>query len=158
MSAVYYMDAVIRPNRSLPRQGFYVLIGIVTAINCAAAAVFVSLGAHLVPVFLGADVLALTVAFLASYRSGQQVERVQVSAHDVRITRETPKHSAVVWESPTAFTRVSVERDEEDGRVTACRLRLSQKETAVAAALSPKERAEFAKALETAIWRAKRGG
>ncbi len=114
MSAVLYMDAVIKPNRSLPRQGFYVLIGIVTAINCAAAAVFLNLGAHLVPVFLGADVLALAVAFLASYRSGEQVERVQVSAHDVRITRETSKACALVWESPTAFTRVTVERAPND--------------------------------------------
>jgi hypothetical protein len=78
-------------------------------------------------------------------------------AYDIRVTRETPKATAVVWESPTAFTRVQVEKDEEDGHVTACRLSLSGRETAVAAALSPKERAAFAQALETAIWRAKRG-
>ena len=151
------MDAVIKPNRSLSQRGFIVLISIITGLNAASAIVWVRLHAHVVPFFLAADVLAIAVAFLVSFRQGQQVERVQVSAHDVRVTRETPRASALVWESPTAFTRVRVEKDQDDGRVTACRLSLSGRETAVAAALSPKERAEFAKALETALWRAKRG-
>ena len=124
----------------------------------ASALVFISLGAHLVPFFLGIDVAAIVLAFLMSFRAGRLVERVQVSAGEVRVMRETPRSSAVVWQSPTAFTRVSVDRDSEDGRVVACRLALSGRETAVAAALSPRERAEFAQALEQAIWRAKRGG
>jgi uncharacterized membrane protein len=40
--------------------------------------------------------------------------------------------------------------------VTALRLRLSGRQTAVAAALSPRERGEFARALEDAIGRARR--
>ena len=155
--AALYMDAVIKPNRSLSQRGFIVLISVITVANCAAAAVFVRMGAHYVPIFMGIDLVAVIVAFLASFRAGRQVERIQVSAYDIRITRETPNASAVVWESPTAFTRVKVERDEEDGRVTGCRLALSGRETLVAAALSPRERGEFAKALETAIWRARRG-
>jgi len=158
MSAGLYMDAVIKPNRSLTPRGVIWLVGVVTAANSAAAVVFLRLGATFVPLFLGIDVAALALALAASFRSAQQVERVQVSTADVRVTRETPKWSAVVWESPTAFTRVNVERDQEDGRVLACRLALSGRQTAVAAALSPKERAEFARALETAIWRARRGG
>jgi uncharacterized membrane protein len=157
MSGAFYMDAVIKPNRSLSQRGVIVLIGVITAANCMSALMWLRIGANVVPFFLGADVLAVVVAFAASFHSGRQVERVQVSAYDIRITRETPKASAVVWESPTAFTRVNVEKDEEDGRVIACRLSLSGRETAVAAALSPKERAAFAQALETAIWRAKRG-
>ena len=152
-----YMDAVIKPNRSLSQRGFIVLISIITLINCGSAILWIRLNAHVVPFFLGADVLAITVAFLVSFASGRIHERVQVSAYDIRVTRETPKATAVVWESPTAFTRVQVEKDEEDGHVTACRLSLSGRETAVAAALSPTERAAFAQALETAIWRAKRG-
>lgn len=151
-----YMDAVITPNRSLSERGFIVLIGVVTVANVASASVFLLMGAHLVPIFLGLDLAAIVVAFLVSFRAGKVVERVQVSAHDVRVTRETPRASLLVWESPTAFTRVSVERDE--GRVVGLRLALSGRETAVAAALSPRERAEFAKALERAIWQAKRGG
>ena len=152
-----YMDAEIKPNRSLSERGFVILISVITVANVASAAVFVRMGAHYVVPFLGIDLLAVVVAFLASFKAGRVIERVQVSAAEVRITHETPKDCRVVWESPTAFTRVTTERDEED-RVMALRLALSGRETPVAAALSPGERGEFAKALQEAISKAKRGG
>jgi len=155
MSRPLYMDAEIKPNRSLSERGFVILISIITVANVASAAVFVRMGAHYVTPFLGLDLLAVVIAFLASYKSGRVVERVQVSPAQVRITYETAKEHRVVWESPTAFTRVTTERDEED-RVMSLRLALSGRETAVAAALSPGERREFARALEEAIWKAKR--
>jgi uncharacterized membrane protein len=154
MSSALYMDAEIRPHRSLSERGFIVLIAVVTLANCASAAVFLAMGATFVPIFLGVDLLAVVVAFIVSFRAARNVERVQVSARDVVVTRETPKASTVVWESPTAFTRVALHRDE--GRAVDLRLLLSGRELQVAAALSPRERAEFAQALERAIWTAKR--
>jgi uncharacterized membrane protein len=148
------MDAEIRPNRSLSERGFIVLIGIVTVANCASAAVFLAMGATFVPIFLGIDLLAVIVAFLVSFSAAKRIERVQVSATEVRVTHETPKWTRLVWESPTAFTRVRVEKDEE--RTIALKLALAGREAEVAAALSPRERADFAKALDRAIWRAKR--
>jgi len=150
-----YMDAEIKPNRSLSERGFIILISVITIANVASAAVFVRMGAHFVLPFLGIDLLAVIVAFLASFRAGRVIERIQVSPAEVKVTYETPKDSRVVWESPTAFTRITLERDEED-RVMALHLALSGRETAVAAALSPGERGEFAKALEEAIWKARR--
>lgn len=154
MSQAFYMDAEIRPNRSLSERGFIVLIAVVTIANCASAAVFVAMGATFVPIFLGADLLAVVIAFLVSFHAAKRVERVQVTARDVRVTQETPRWSRVIWESPTAFTRVRVER--EENRTVGLKLALSGREVAVAAALSPRERAEFATALERAIWEAKR--
>jgi uncharacterized membrane protein len=154
MAEPFYMDAEIRPNRSLSERGFIVLIGIVTVANCASAAVFVAMGATFVPIFLGVDLMAVVVAFLVSFQAAKRVERVQVTARDVRVTQETPRWSRVIWESPTAFTRVHVEREEE--RTVGLKLALSGREVAVAASLSPRERAEFAQALERAIWQAKR--
>ena len=149
-----YMDAEIRPNRSLSERGFIILITVVTVANCASAAVFLAVGATFVPVFLGVDLLAVVVAFLVSFRAARRIERVQVTASDVRVTHETPKWSKLVWESPTAFTRLCVEK--EDERTIALKLALSGREAEVAAALSPRERADFARALDRAIWRAKR--
>lgn len=150
----FYMDAVITPHRSLSERGFIVLISIVTVANCASAAVFLKMGAHFVPVFLGIDLAAIIVAFMVSYRSARNLERVQVTSREVRVVYETPKFSRVVWESPTAFTRVDVEVEEE--RNIGLKLRLSGKELPVAVALSPSERADFARALEQAIWEARR--
>jgi len=149
MAGQTYMNAVITPNRSLSDRGFMVLIGVVTLANCASAAVFVYMGAFLVPIFLAVDVLAVVVAFMASFRAARRVERVQVTARDVVVTHEAPNWTKVVWESPTAFTRVAVETEED--RTIGLRLALSGKEVAVAQALSPRERGEFAKALQQAI-------
>lgn len=154
MTGQTYMDVVITPNRSLSARGFIVLISVVTLANCASAAVFVWMGATLVPIFLALDVLALLVALVASFNAAKRVERVRVTARDVRVTHETPTSSRVVWESPTAFTRVAVEKDEE--RTVGVNLILSGREVSVARALSPKERGEFAEALQHAIWEARR--
>lgn len=154
MASPLYMDAEIRPNRSLSERGFIILITIVTVANCASAAVFLAMGASFVPIFLAFDLVAVIVAFLVSFSAAKRIERVQVTASEIRVTHETPKWTKLVWQSPTAFTRVRVEK--EDERTVALKLALSGREAEVAAALSPRERAEFAKALERAIWQAKR--
>lgn len=153
MHGAYFMDAVITPNRSLSQRGFVILISIITAVNVVTALIFLSIGATLVPIFLGLDVLAITVAFLVSFKAARQVERVQVTAHEVRVLRQTPKAQALVWASPTAFTRVGVEVEDEE--TVGVKLMLSGRFAKVAAALSPKERADFARALESAIWKAR---
>ncbi len=154
MSGQTYMDAVITPHRSLSERGFIILIAVVTLANCCSAAVFVYLGAILVPFFLAVDMLAVIVAFMVSYAGAKRIERVTITARDVVVKHEAPNWSRVVWESPTAFTRVTVEREED--KTMGLRLALSGKEVAVARALSPRERGEFAKALEQAIWEARR--
>lgn len=149
MISPVYMDAVISPNRSLSERGFIVLITVITLANCASAVVFVARGATLVPIFLAVDVIAVIVAFLVSFSAARRVERISVTAREVRVVHQAPNWSKVVWESPTAFTRVAVETDE--GRTVGLRLMLSGRETPVAQALCPRERGEFAKALEQAI-------
>lgn len=149
-----YMDAEIRPNRSLSRKGFIILISLLTAINCVTAVVFVQIGAAFVPVFLGMDLLAVVVAFIASFRAAERIERVQVTAAEVRVIREWRQQAETVWISPTDLTRMAVvERDDDDELI---QLRLADRRVTVAQALSPKERAAFARALDRALWRARR--
>ncbi len=159
MDGPLYMDAEIRPNRSLSQRGFVTLIAIVTVLNCASAAVFLAMGAYFVPMFLGLDLVAITLAFLVSFAAAKRIQRVRVTSAQVEVTLETPKESRLVWKSPTAFTRVSVltEEDGEDETVVDVRLALSGKEVQVAQALSPPERAEFAQALQKAIFQARTG-
>jgi len=154
MDDVIFLDAELRPHRSLSERGFIILISVITALNCASAAVFLAMGAYFVPMFLGLDVVAVVVAFLTSFAAARQIERVRVTDRAVQVTRETPKWSKVVWESPTAFTRVSLLT--EDDQVVDLRLALSGREEPVARALSPGERAEFARTLEGAIRQARR--
>lgn len=147
------MDATITPNRSLSKRGFAVLLGALAAVNGVTAAMFWIAGAWPVPVFLGLDVLAVWFAFRVSYRGARLLERVQVSAEEVRVRYETPRGGRTVWATPTAFTAVAVEEADEPG--SRVRLSLSGRRLTVGAALSPKERTAFGRALETAVLRAR---
>jgi uncharacterized membrane protein len=143
------MDAVLTPTRSLPKAGLYVLLGALAVVNLAVAALFLSMGAKPVPIFLGLDFLAVLVAFHVSYRQAKRSERVQVSSDEIQVTHEIGRRRRTVWRSPTAFTRVSVSmRGEPETQVS---LHLSGRSVVVAGQLSPQERAEFADALEAAI-------
>jgi uncharacterized membrane protein len=140
-----YMDAVITPNRSLSRRGLWALLGVLAAYNVVVGIFLLAIGAFPVPVFLGLDFAGVALAFHVSNRRARNAERVQVSAETIEVQRV----GRTVWSSPTAFTQVAM----EDKAVA---LRLSGKALSVARALSPRERAAFAEALERAIAAAKR--
>jgi len=143
------MDAVIWPNRSLSRRGLYVLLGFFAIYNATVALFLVFVGAFPVPVFLGIDFLAVVIAFHVSNRRARDAERVKVSAEMVEVSRDEGGRTATVWTSPTAFTQVAVSAEEDDRPEV--QIRLSGRSLVVAQALSPKERADFARALERAI-------
>ena len=149
MPAALYMDAVITPNRSLSLAGFYVLIAGLAVFNLIMAVFFVIMGALPVPIFLGLDVLGVLIAFRVSYARGKLAERVRVSAEEVQVAYEDKGRSRTVWRSPTAFTAVALEQaGRHEARV---RIRLSGRRLTVGQALSPRERGEFADALQRAI-------
>ena len=149
MAQIYYMDAVIAPRRSLSRQGFYWVIGVIAAFNLASASLFIALRAFPVPIFLGLDVLAVVLAFRVNYRGAALAERVQISAEQVRVSHQYGARARTVWTSPTAFTGVSVEgQGEHEVRV---RLHMSGRTVIIGAALSPGERADLAVRVEAAI-------
>lgn len=146
------MDATITANRSLSPRGFLILMTALIAANGLLAAYFIAVGALPIPVFLGLDVLGVFIAFQVSYRSARLAERVQVSAEEVRVLHEYGPRRREIWRSPTAFTRVDVESPGE--HETRVRLRISGRRLTVGAALSPRERADFAEALREALRRA----
>lgn len=153
MLAPLYMDAVISQNASLPRAGFKVLLGAVVTVNVLFAVFLFAIGAWPTPIFLGLDVLALWLAFRASYRAAERRERVRVSAERVEVSLEAEGRSETVWSSPTAFTGLDVEAlNHDDTRV---RLRLHHRRYLVGKALSPDERASLGEALRQAIARAR---
>lgn len=149
MAGRLYMDATITLNRSLSPRGFRVLFGLVVAANVLFAIFLFVLGAWPAPMFLGLDVLAVWLAFRASFRAAERAERVQVSAEEVHVMHEDGQRRRTVWRSPTAFTRVDFQKySEHDTRV---RLLLSGRAFTLAKSLGPHERGKFANALQDAI-------
>ena len=149
------MDAVITPHRSLSSRGFIILIAVLTAINAASAAFFLWIGAGPIPIFLGLDLIAIIVAFRVSNRATTRQERIQVTTAEVRVALQSPRETRLLWVSPTAFTRVTLAG--EPGDEDDLHIQLSDQRLRVGVALSRPERLAFARALETAIRRARSG-
>jgi len=149
-----YMDAEITPHRSLSKRGFYWVIGLVITFNLITGCFFVfALKAFPVPLFLGLDVLGVFLAFRFNYKGAGQIERVQISAAEVKVLHQYGRQARTVWTSPTAFTKVALDdAGEHHARV---RLHLSGRAVIIGAALSPGERDDLAAALEEAIRKAR---
>ena len=148
-AAHIHLDMVITPERSLPLAGFKVLLGALIVVNLVIGGVFLVMGAWPAPIFLGLDVLGVYIAFRISYRRAALRERVVVTADQVRVLRERAGASRPVWASPTAFTRVHLDRTGRHG--AQLRLALSGKRFRVGQALGPRQLQDLAEAIEAAI-------
>ncbi len=152
--APVYMDALLTPNRSLSNRGLWILMAVLVVYNLLVAVFLIAIGAFPAPVFLGLDFVGLLIAFRVSNGRAGRAEHVHVTADRVQVSHRHPKgREQTVWSSPTAFTRVAVERaGEHEARV---RLRLSGRTLSIAGSLSPQERSSFAAALQCAIQNAR---
>jgi uncharacterized membrane protein len=150
MDGQLFMDAVLRPHRSLSLRAFKLMLIAVIVVNVAVAVVFVSQGAFPVAGFMGLDVLALWLAFRWNYRAAQAAEYVRVAPGRVHVVAVDKDGAATHWVINPVWARVA-----RDGRGVLVRDGAGQ--LRLGAFLSPKECATFAAALDAALWRAKRG-
>jgi len=148
-----HLDTVITPERSLSLTGFKLLLGVLILANLIVGTFLLTLGAWPAPIFLGLDVLGVFIAFRISYRRAAMRERVVVTSDSVQVLKELDGKTRAVWSSPTAFTRVRLERSDRYG--AQLRLTLSRKHLLIGQALGPKEREGLAFALEEAIRQAR---
>ncbi|MAU61345.1 MAG: hypothetical protein CMI62_11540 [Parvibaculum sp.] len=144
-----HFNALITPHRSLSMRGFTILIGIVAAVNFTAGILFMIQGAWPVLGFCGLEVLLVWWAFRANYRSARAHETVQLSDEELRIRRVDAKGNARAFSFQPYWVRVALR--EEPDESTHLHLLSHGRELEVAAALSPHERADFARALEAAL-------
>ena len=149
LAAHIHLDRVITPERSLPLAGFKVLLGVLIAVNLVVGGVFLAMGAWPAPIFLGLDVLGLYIAFRVSYRRAATRQRVVVTADQVRVLRERAGVTTALWASPTAFTRVDLDRTGRHG--AQLRLAVSGKRLRIGQALGPRQLEDLAEAIEAAI-------
>lgn len=151
MDGALFMDAVLRPHRSLSLAAFKLLLGVFIAMNVAVAAFFVAQGAYPVAGFLGLDVLVLWLAFRWNYREARRAEHVRVGAGQVHVAAFDARGRATHWVLNPAWARVA-----REGKGVL--IRAGKAQLRIGAFLTPHECESFAAALDGALWRAKRGG
>jgi uncharacterized membrane protein len=147
-----HFEALIRPHRSLGREGLRALIYAVVAANLLFSLVMLWLGAWPVLVFLGLDVAAVIVAFRLSYAQMAAYERITIGNGDLVVERADAKGRSQEWRFASYWVSVLFEGDEDDGIVT---LRSHGRSLEVGRFLVPSERKSFAETLKNALREAK---
>lgn len=93
-----YLNLTIFPYRSLSRNGFIILMTIISIICISGGLIFWFLGAWPVFGFLGLDIVLIYFAFKINYRSGQMYERLILISKKFKILRSFPSGKKQVWE------------------------------------------------------------
>ncbi len=148
--------AEIRPHRSLGPKGVAIVLGAFGVFSAILSVPFFIIGAWPVIGFLGLDVLALWLAFRFSFAQARACEQVALSYVELLVRKVTSRGAASEWRFNPSWVRLESEQDEEFG-MTRLAVASRGSRLAVADALSPDERADFADALGRALATAKAG-
>lgn len=149
-----HFNAVITPHRSLSMRGFAIVIGIVALVNFGAGIVFMLKGAWPVLGFCGLEVVLVWWAFRANYRAARAHETVQLSDDELRIRRVDARGHARSFSFQPYWVRLDLRKEPDD--TTHLHLVSHGREVEVARLLSPHERTDFARSLETALMKHRR--
>jgi uncharacterized membrane protein len=146
-------DAVLTPSRSLsPRAARRVLMGVFAA-TAAAGLVFLSHGWWPIAGYFGLDALLLAWAFRACRRAGRLVERLRLTADALVVARVRPDGAAMQWSFQPTWLRV--EMDDPPTEASQLTLASHGRRLGIGRFLTPGERLEVARALRTALHRAR---
>ena len=146
----------LRPHRSLsPRQFRFLLLGI-AGVSFVSTLPFVVMGAWPVAGFMGLDVLAVYVAFKASFRSARAYEDVEVTFLQLTLAKVSARGARAEWRFNPSWVRLERQDHAEFGTQ---RLDLVARASRVEVAgfLGPDAKERFADDLGRALAEARRG-
>ena len=142
-------DAVLTPNRSLPRAGFYAVMAVFGGASFAFGLAFYLMGAWPVAGFLGLDLALLWLAFRLSYRSGRLTEIVRLTYHSLTVRRILPSGRAREWRFQPYWLRVEI--DDPPQSHSPLTLTSHGRRLTIAAFLTADERLALGRALGAAL-------
>lgn len=143
-------EALLTPHRSLSRNGFIVLMCIVTAMTVAHGAVFALSGAWPVAAFFGLDLLLIAGAFGLNYRAGRAREIVSVTRTELSICKVAPSGRSRDYIFNPFWARFRVSRHDEIG-ITRMNVSGEGRSTDIGSFLNPEDRESFATAFSGAL-------
>jgi len=144
-------QATLTPHRSLTKQGFVVVMGLVLAVNLVVAGMFVALGAWPIAGFAGLDVLLVWWAFRANFADARQLERISVTEHELVVDRLRENRPPEQQRFVRRWVRVELEEDRDRDLIGRLLLVSGPTRVTVGDFLAPEERKTLASALKSAI-------
>jgi uncharacterized membrane protein len=146
-----FMDAVLRPHRSLPPRGFNILMLVLGVVSFGYGILFVIIGAWPVFCFFGLDVALIWLAFRLNYRSARQHERVVLVEDRLTVERVGVYGERRLWRFQPYWLRVIFEeRGEDENRLL---IASHGRSLMLGRFLGPAQRREFAERLKEALAR-----
>src|SRR5215469_17532131 len=142
-----FFDAVLYPHRSLPPQGFMVLMLVLSVVSFAAGVSFVLIGAWPIVGYFGLDVLLVYLAFRASYKSARMHEWVRLTGDALTVERVSVRGERRRWQFQPSWLRIVLEEKDETNRLI---LSSHGQYLSVGVFLGPAERKTLAAALHDA--------
>lgn len=143
-------EALLTPHRSLGRNGFIVLMCMMTIGTVAHGVVFVIAGAWPIFAFLLLDLVLVFGAFWLNYRAGRAREIVCVSRTDLSISKVAPSGRTRNYRFNPFWARFHVARHDEAG-ITGMRVTGEGRSTDIGSFLNPDDRESFAEAFSLAL-------
>lgn len=148
--------ATITPHRSMNPSGARLVLILCCLAVVGASIPFIVLGAWPVAGFLGLDIVALAIAFRASFRSARSVEEVVLTPIDLLLRRISHRGEREERRFNPLWTKLDREHDEDYGLMKLALVSRGER-VVIARELSPPERESFADALGEALAKVKRG-
>ncbi len=146
-------DATLRPNRSLSREGFRLLMIAFSVLCLIPGTIFFLAGAWPIVGFLGLDIALIYLAFCFSYRQARAHENVVLHDNELRVEKVDLHGRARSWSFEPYWARVEMDDPPEHDSPLA--ITSHGRRLVFGAFLSPEERLEFAKALGNALYKVK---
>jgi uncharacterized membrane protein len=142
-------DLELRPNRSMPHRHFWLMMAGVAVIFLLMGLRFLFLGAWPILPFLLVDLALLWWAMRASYRSGRESEHLRLDSQGLELVRIAAHGQA--RRTRIEPHRVRVELEELDADQNRLWLSAGGTRHGIGAFLSPRERAELARVIESGL-------
>lgn len=150
-------SARLTPHRSLPANGFVVLMLLIGALTLSTGLMFLAIGAWPIVGFLVLDVAIIYLAFQLNYRAARAYEEVIVTPSQLIVRRVSAWGRESVETLHPFWTRLKTAYDEDAEQVLAIKLESKGRQVPVGAFLNPDDKESFANALGDALANVKRG-
>jgi uncharacterized membrane protein len=146
-----WFDAEVRPNRALSPQGLRRLFLALATGSILINGGLIVAGQWIAAIFMTFDLGLLGIALLVNTRDLRAVEHIRIDDDHIHILRQAPGHQTEAQTLNVAWARLERAPSRLVEGLEAVSLTSQGKTLTVAKALSPRERADFANALEAAL-------
>ncbi|MGH7088893.1 MAG: DUF2244 domain-containing protein [Stellaceae bacterium] len=148
-----FLDAVLRPYRSLPRRGFRLMMLGLASIGIGVGIAAVLAGAWPIVGFFALDVALVYLAFRLSYRSARQHECVRLTEKALTVERVSVAGARRLFRFEPYWARVRFAESEETNSLS---IGSHGRTLVLGSFLAPEARCSFARQLADALkrWRA----